>query len=225
MKIVFPSITLNDNVVCTNVELEPKTLEHFLKLVHPKHTEEIRQSLLQLQAAVAMPGVTKTPPPAIGEYWECEGGIYLGVYRPVTEDVHLVMRRRVLLGEAFKGVVLASEEDGASSEFDGEANCAALYEKYGDRALHISHARDLGSMFQKGWHVGAPGEYWKAKADGVLNRLPYGEYWSYITSMVAPTGGLYVYRNGADTGYIDNTALLDDAEHAALLFRYVQLTE
>lgn len=76
-----------------------------------------------------LPNITSLTPPAIGQYWQGQGGFYAGLMRghDGQPDYHLVVTAADL-GEAAaitwggKG----ESEPGADSEWDGQANTAAL---------------------------------------------------------------------------------------------------
>lgn len=80
-------------------------------------------------ALVDLPNTTRHTPPAIGHYWAGQGGFYAGLMRghEGQPDYHLVVSAPDL-GEA-KELAWSRQgesEPGAESEWDGQANTAAL---------------------------------------------------------------------------------------------------
>lgn len=76
-----------------------------------------------------LPNIASITPPAIGQYWQGQGGFYAGLMRGPDgkPDYHLVVTAADL-GEA-KAVTWGGKgesEPGAESEWDGQANTTAL---------------------------------------------------------------------------------------------------
>ena len=76
-----------------------------------------------------LPNITSLTPPAIGQYWQGQGGFYAGLMRGQDgqPDYHLVVTAADL-GEA-KSITWGGKgesESGAESEWDGKANTNAL---------------------------------------------------------------------------------------------------
>lgn len=84
---------------------------------------------LDQAALFDLPNITSLNPPAIGQYWQGQGGFYAGLMRGQDDqpDYHLVVSAADI-GEA-KAITWGGKgesEPGAESEWDGQANTSAL---------------------------------------------------------------------------------------------------
>ncbi|MDT4813073.1 hypothetical protein FQZ97_460440 [compost metagenome] len=148
-------------------------------------TPHARLALAVLEGAVGI-GKTKsltiansehpTTPPAIGQYWRGQGGIYAGLMRGENgrPDYHLIVPTAPEASTKISWGAAGEGEDGATSDFDGLANTRGLVESEhehpaaqwaagleieGHRDFYLPARRELRlcwvnvpELFEKGWH-------------------------------------------------------------------------
>ncbi len=89
------------------------------------------------------PAAASITPPPIGTYWAGQGGIYAGVMRgrDGQADYHLIVAQEE--GTSLPWGEYGREVAGAASEWDGEANTAALTEDTDGEHHAADHAASL----------------------------------------------------------------------------------
>lgn len=99
-------------------------------------------------------GARNSTPPAIGEYWPGQGGIYAGIL-PAFDGLparHMIVSAQDAPNRLTWGPY-GKEADGASSRTNGRANTAALLSKDGDKSTPLYPAAAWAASYTADGHT------------------------------------------------------------------------